>query len=214
VRKLLLRSADGSYSLVLWRQVSVWDRDALKPLTPAPDSVEVVLGDRIALAQRFDPVGSDAETARWSNPQRIPVTLAGTPVVLRLTPPGADGEALNERSQEQKRKQARINRRQPLRKRITVKVACAKPCASVAARGRLVVKRSKRTRSFKLGHARGKPRAGVVVLHLRVPARAWRVGRKALKQGVLVRARVIVTSRSARGAKLKSGARTIALRRN
>ena len=214
VRKLLLRSADGSYSLVLWRQVSVWDRDALKPLTPAPDPVEVVLGDRIALAQRFDPVGSDAETARWSNPQRIPVTLAGTPVVLRLTPPGADAALPPKRSQEQERKQARINRRQRLRKRITVKVACAKPCASVAARARLVIKRSKRTRSFKLGHARGKPRAGVVVLHLKVPARAWRVGRKALKHGVQVRARVIVTSRSARGAKLKSAARTIALRRN
>ncbi len=37
VRQLLLRSADGSYSLVLWRQVSVWDRDALGgPLSGAP----------------------------------------------------------------------------------------------------------------------------------------------------------------------------------
>jgi hypothetical protein len=135
-------------------------------------------------------------------------------VVLRLTPPGADGAAPTKRSQEQERKRARINRRQRLRKRITVKVACVKPCASVAARGRLVIKRSKRTRRFKVGHARGKPRAGVVVLRLAVPTRAWRIGRKALKQGAQVRARVIVTSRSARGAKLKSAARTIALRRN
>ena len=34
VRQLLLRAADGSYALVLWRQVSVWDRDALRDLSP------------------------------------------------------------------------------------------------------------------------------------------------------------------------------------
>jgi hypothetical protein len=89
VRQLLLRSADGSYSLVLWRGVSVWDASRRVDLSPAPDRIDVVLGDRIALAQRFDPVLSDAEQQRWADPSRIPVDVAGGPVVLRLTPPGA-----------------------------------------------------------------------------------------------------------------------------
>ena len=37
LRQLLLRSADGSFSLVLWREVSVWDRIARRDLAPAAD---------------------------------------------------------------------------------------------------------------------------------------------------------------------------------
>ncbi len=88
VRQLLLRSADGSYALVLWRDVSVWDRDALRDLVPAPDHVDVALGQPIALARRFDPVSLGCRAARWTNPSRIPVDLGGAPVVLRLIPPG------------------------------------------------------------------------------------------------------------------------------
>ena len=212
VRQLLLRSADGSYSLVLWRQVSVWDRAALKDLAPAPDSVDVVLGERMAAAQRFDPVITDAETARWADPRRIPVSLGGSPVVLRFTPPGPESLAQKKTTADD-RKQSRAVSRRRLRKRIAIKVACVKPCASVVARGRLVAKRAKRTRSFKLGTARKRARGGVVVLHLKVPARARRVARKTLKQGGQVRARLTVTKRSARGAKLRSAKRTIALRR-
>jgi hypothetical protein len=86
VRQLLLRSADGTYALVLWRPASVWDRDALRDLSPTPDRLDVVMGQRISLAQRFDPVASDSESQRWADPRRITVDLAGDPVVLRLTP--------------------------------------------------------------------------------------------------------------------------------
>jgi hypothetical protein len=88
IRQLLLRSADGSYSLVLWRAVSVWDASRRVDLSPAPDRLDVVLGDRMALAQRFDPVASDAEQQRWANPARIAVDVGGGPVVLKLTPAG------------------------------------------------------------------------------------------------------------------------------
>jgi hypothetical protein len=47
-----------------------------------------VLGDAIALARRFDPVTSDAEQQRWTDPKRIPIELGGAPVVVRLNPPG------------------------------------------------------------------------------------------------------------------------------
>lgn len=86
VRQMLLRSADGSYALVLWRGVSVWDPQARRDLFPAPNRLEVVLGEPMALARRFDPVTSSTEQQRWDNPRRIPVDLAGAPVVLKLTP--------------------------------------------------------------------------------------------------------------------------------
>jgi hypothetical protein len=86
VRQLLLRSADGSYALVLWRTVSVWDPTLRVDLYPTPEQLDVVLGEPISLAQRFDPVTSDVEVQRWSYPRRIPVDLAGAPVVIRLTP--------------------------------------------------------------------------------------------------------------------------------
>jgi hypothetical protein len=89
MRRLLLRSADGSYALVLWRQVSLWDRIGKRPVTAAPVSVDVVMGEPIALARRFDPVVSSSETSRVSDPRRIGVALAGAPVVLRLTPASA-----------------------------------------------------------------------------------------------------------------------------
>jgi hypothetical protein len=92
VRKLLLRSADGTYALALWRDVSVWDRTAQVDLSPAPDRVDVAIDQPISVARRFDPVSSDAESARWTNPHRISIDLGGAPVVLRLTPKGVDPE--------------------------------------------------------------------------------------------------------------------------
>jgi hypothetical protein len=88
VRQLLLRSADGSYALVLWRGVSVWDPANRVDQYPAADHIDVVLSDRIALARRFDPVASAAEQQRWDSPSRIPVDVGGSPIVLRLNPPG------------------------------------------------------------------------------------------------------------------------------
>ncbi len=89
IRQLLLRSADGSYALVLWRTVNVWDRVAEVDQSPAADQLTVDLGQPIALAQRFDPVASSEEAQRWVNPARIPVAVGGSPVVVRLSPPGA-----------------------------------------------------------------------------------------------------------------------------
>jgi hypothetical protein len=90
VRQLLLRSADGSYALVLWRAVSVWDWSRKVDLSPSADRLDVVLGDRISLARRFDPVASEAEQQRWTDPQRVPLDVGANPVVLRLTPRGVD----------------------------------------------------------------------------------------------------------------------------
>jgi hypothetical protein len=90
LRQLLLRSADGTYSLVLWRAVSVWSATNRVDLFPASDRVEVALGDRISLARRFNPVDSPDEQQRWTSPSRLAVEVGGGPVVLKLTPRGAE----------------------------------------------------------------------------------------------------------------------------
>ena len=86
LRRLLLHSGDGTYALVLWRDVSLWDVPRRRDLEPGPATFDVVMGQRVELARRFDPVRSDAESRRWRRPRRVPVDLGGEPVVLKLTP--------------------------------------------------------------------------------------------------------------------------------
>jgi hypothetical protein len=88
LRRLLLRSADGSYSLVLWREVSVWDRHARRDLNPPAHGMAVAFGQPISLVRQFNPVESDGERARWTNPTGVLVALGGAPVVLKLQPAG------------------------------------------------------------------------------------------------------------------------------
>jgi hypothetical protein len=110
VRSLLLRSADGTYALALWRTVSVWDYLGGKDLYPAPDRVDVALGQPVSLARQFDPVGSSEETKRWDDPSRIPVDLAGAPIVLRLTPATAAGGGAVKKRRAAARKRAARSR--------------------------------------------------------------------------------------------------------
>ena len=215
LRQLLLRSADGSFRLVLWRQVSVWDRWALKDLSPAPQHVEVVLGEPVALAQRFDPVISDGETGRVANPTRIPVDLAGAPVVLRLIPPDAPGapQGDGEPSGKPKLDASRTKRRQRLGRVVVIKVACRAPCATVSGRGKLVVARkgARRARSFPLRPRRARVKRGHATLRLPVPARARRVAARALRRGRRVRAKVTVTGHTRGGARVSVAKRKVAL---
>jgi hypothetical protein len=208
LRRLLLRSADGSFALVLWREISVWDRIARRDLFPAPARVEVVVGQPVAVAQRFDPVESDAERARWLDPERIPVELAGAPVVLRLTPPGVPVQT---RRRSGGLSLAATRKRQRLRRRIVVKVSCADPCARVSGRGKLVVRR-KRRRVFELRPAAKPVRNGAAALRLKIPPEARRAAARALRRGRHVRARVTVKGWSA-GTELGSARKWISLRR-
>jgi len=210
VRHMLLRSADGSFALVLWRQVSVWDRDARKDLYPGPDQLDVVLGERIALARRFEPVDSDAELQRWTEPRRIPVALGAGPVVLRLSPPGPETTVPPDKS---KRRKLRTRKRQALGKAVVVKIACGGRCDRVTAKGKLVVKgkRARRARRFTLKPDRDAASKGAATLRLRISPRARRVARKALKRGGTVRARISVTGRTSKGVRVWTAKKRIVL---
>ncbi len=194
---------------MLWREVSVWDRLARRDLFPAADQLDVVLGEPLALAQRFDPVESDAERGRWTDPKRIPVELAGAPVVLRLTPPmvqppgGTEGAPVGWPSPAPKSANG-------FAERVVVRVSCTR-CLSVRARGKLVVKRGKRRKVFRLKPARKSTRARRVTLRLKITPRARRAAFRALRRGGRVRAKVTVTARSQLGTRLGPARRTIVL---
>ena len=208
LRQLLLRSADGTFALVLWREVSVWDRVARGDLFPPAAQLDVVLGERLALAQRFDPVDSDAERGRWTDPSRIPVELAGAPVVLRLTPPAIQPPAGKKRAGGLSL--SRTRKRQRLGRFVVVRVSCGQ-CLSVSARGKLVLNRRKHKKVFKLKPATKPARDRFVTMRLRIPTRARRAGRRALRRGRRVRANVTVTARSQLGTRLGPARKTILL---
>jgi hypothetical protein len=86
VRHLLLAQADGSFSLALWRDVSSWDRDARRPITVAPSTVTIRLGEAMDRAETIVPARSTTPTATVADPQTLRVPLRATPVVLRLVP--------------------------------------------------------------------------------------------------------------------------------
>lgn len=85
VKRLTLKRRDGSRVIALWRPVSVWDRDARQPLTPAPLPVELSFGLGGA---------RDVEVWRpsvWSQPvlrrdhaRRLPLELGGDLVLVSL----------------------------------------------------------------------------------------------------------------------------------
>jgi hypothetical protein len=212
VRQLLLRSADGSFALVLWRTVSVWDRDARVDLHPGADSLEVVLGERIGMAQRFDPVASEAEQQRWSDPRRVPVAVGGGPVVLRLTPAAQAPEQARARSE--RRKLAVTPRRQALRPFVVVRVRCAKRCARATARGALIVNRTRGRKPLRvaLKPDRSPSVAGRATLRLRIPLRGRRAARAALAGGRAVRAVIKVNGRGPKGARLWTARKRVVLR--
>jgi hypothetical protein len=98
VRQLLLRSADGGFRLALWRDASIWNQDAMQRVAPAPDHVDVVLGERISQARRYDPSLALTPTVAWDEPSRIGVDLGGAAVVLELIPPGTAADRGGSRS--------------------------------------------------------------------------------------------------------------------
>jgi hypothetical protein len=151
VHSLLLKSANGSYALALWRTVSVWDYLGAKDLYPAPEHVEVALGQPVSLARRFDPVQSSDETKRWSDPSRIPVDLEGAPVVLRLTPAGAAGGGGATKAQrERARKRARARARRCGSGLGKARASC---CAKSSRAQKAKRKRSRRHRAHRRARA-------------------------------------------------------------
>jgi hypothetical protein len=88
VRRLVLRKADGTYLVALWRLDSVWDTERRRPLRVAPRGVRVALPGAARVA-RADPIASGAlKRLRLRRGGQVRIRLGGRPIVLHVTPKG------------------------------------------------------------------------------------------------------------------------------
>jgi hypothetical protein len=85
LRQLLLQTATNSFALVLWRNVSVWDRSSRQDRAPAAEPVALRFGaDVVSVAERR--LDASGPPAPLPPDQRgaVALSLAGMPVVLEL----------------------------------------------------------------------------------------------------------------------------------
>jgi hypothetical protein len=85
IQRLALVRRDGSRLIALWRPVSVWDRDARRPIQPSPLSVELSFGLRGArnVSVWRPSVSSQAVLSR-DYARRLPLELEGDLVLVSL----------------------------------------------------------------------------------------------------------------------------------
>jgi hypothetical protein len=82
VERVLLRRGDETYVLIVWRAVSIWNRDTKQNINVSPVTVTLTLpaAKWVNIAR---PVDSATETRLQMSNQRVSFPLAGEPVVLR-----------------------------------------------------------------------------------------------------------------------------------
>jgi hypothetical protein len=80
-RYLLIQKADGSYVAFLWRPESVWDREARRPISLAPERVTISLPDA-RWVRLIRPMESTAEMPLPLRDDEVEVELAGDPIAL------------------------------------------------------------------------------------------------------------------------------------
>ena len=88
-RQLLLQKRDGSFDLVLWNAVSVWDPEQRLDTNPPDAPVTLTLGEPIASADVYEPNTSADPVASVANPTNIPLNLSERVTVIKLVPPAA-----------------------------------------------------------------------------------------------------------------------------
>lgn len=84
LRTLALQHDAVTYTLVLWRTASVWDRVAQTPLAVAPEPYTVTVAGATSAASG-NPLQGPALTPRAVDGGRLALSVGAAPVVLRLT---------------------------------------------------------------------------------------------------------------------------------
>jgi hypothetical protein len=85
LRQLLFARSDGAFSLVLWRDVKIWDTVARTPIPVGPTKVTVRFGQVVgAVTARRRTSTIYSGTA----PATVPINLGVSPVVLKIVPVG------------------------------------------------------------------------------------------------------------------------------
>jgi hypothetical protein len=93
LRRLVLQKGDGSHLLILWRTVSVYDRDNRRDLVVVPKRYTVTLPSAVS-AEAGDPVHSAGfMPVGIDGAGRTVRDIAGDPLVLHVRSPGAGAPA-------------------------------------------------------------------------------------------------------------------------
>ncbi len=88
-QQILLQKRDGSFYLVLWNRVSVWNTATRTDLEPADVPITVRFGQPIASAQVYKPNASASPLASGTNPASVELGLSAAVTVVRLVPPAS-----------------------------------------------------------------------------------------------------------------------------
>jgi hypothetical protein len=89
-QQLLLQKRDGSFYLVLWNRVSVWNQANRTDVDPADVPITVSFGQPIAGAEVFEPNVSASAVSSASKPTSLELELSPRVTVIRLVPEGAE----------------------------------------------------------------------------------------------------------------------------
>jgi hypothetical protein len=84
VNRLTLRRTDGSHVIALWRPVSVWDRDASRPLGPDPLAVEIRFGRQAREVVVWRPSSSPSPVLRRPAARELSLDPGGELVLVSL----------------------------------------------------------------------------------------------------------------------------------
>lgn len=86
-RQVLLQRRDGSYDLILWNAVSVWNTQSLTEIDPASPSVNVAFEQPVKNVEVFRPNQSAAAVSSSAS-QTLPLSLTPGVTVLHVVPAG------------------------------------------------------------------------------------------------------------------------------
>lgn len=84
LRHVVLRRGDGDYVIAIWRYASLWNRDTRQPIPVTPANVRLLIPDATAV-RAIRPVDSAAEQTLSITDRRVNISVAGAPVLLRVT---------------------------------------------------------------------------------------------------------------------------------
>ncbi len=84
-RQVLLERRDGSFDLVLWNAVSVWNTESLTEINPPSPTVTVNFEQPVEKAEVFMPNESASPIATVSGTQSLPISLSPSVTVIHLS---------------------------------------------------------------------------------------------------------------------------------
>ena len=88
VQHVLVERRNGTYTLFVWRDVSVWDIHALAPAPVHPQTATITFGQPIASTTVYEPSAGANPVSTQLHPTSLTLPLAGQVDAIRIVPAG------------------------------------------------------------------------------------------------------------------------------